>query len=56
MGGFAASLSPSPSLQASEDKSDDDGFGGDDANDDACARSFGDKEMTASQLLTLCHS
>ena len=54
IGGFTASSSPFP--QASEDESDDDGFGGDDADEDDGASSFGDKEMTATQWLTLCHS
>ena len=43
--GFTASSSPSP--QASEDESDDDGFGGDDADGDDGASSSVDKEMTA---------
>ena len=49
MGGFTASSSLSPSPQASEDGSDDDGFGSDDVNEDDGASSFGDEEITASQ-------
>ena len=47
IGGFAASLSPSP--QASEDENDDNGFSGDDADKDDGASSSGDEEMTTSQ-------
>ena len=46
MGGFVASLSPSP--QASEDESDD-GSHSDDADEDDGASFLGDEEMTASQ-------
>ena len=52
MGGFVASLSPSP--QASEDESDD-GSHSDDADEDDGASFLGDEEMTASQWITLCH-
>ena len=47
MGGFAVSLSPSP--QASEDKSDDNGSNGNYADEDEASSSSGDKEMIASQ-------
>ena len=53
LGGFVASPSPSP--QALEDEDDDDGSG-DDENEDEDASCSGDKEMTASQWLALCHS
>ena len=49
IGGFTASPSPSLSLEASEDKDDDD-------DEDEDANSSGDKEMTASQWPTICHS
>ena len=57
MGGFTASLSPSPSPQASKDEDDFDGFGDDDGDEDEDddANSSRNKEMTASQWLTLCH-
>ena len=42
MGGFAASPSPSPSLEASKDEDADDG------SDDEDASSSNDEEMTAS--------
>ena len=54
MCGFITSSSPSP--QALEDKSDDDGSDSDDADEDDGASSSNDKEMIASQGLTLCHS
>ena len=47
IGGFAVSLSPSP--QASEDKSDDNGSNGNYADEDDGASSSGNKEMTTSQ-------
>ena len=54
MGDFTASSSPSP--QASKDESDDDCSGSDDADVDDGTSSSDDKEMIASQWLTLCHS
>ena len=55
MGGFIASLSPSP--QASEDEGDDGDFDANDVVDkDADASSSSDEEMTASQWLALYHS
>ena len=54
MCGFITSSSPSP--QALEDESDDDGSDSDDADEDDGASSSNDKEMIASQGLTLCHS
>ena len=44
---FTTSSSPSP--QASEDASDDDGFSGDDAIEDDGASSSSDEEMITSQ-------
>ena len=51
MGGFT--VSPSPSLQVSEDEGDDDRSSDD---EDKGASSSGDKEMTTSQWLALYHS
>ena len=51
MGGFMASLSPSPSLEAFEDKDDNDRSGSDDDDDadaDEDASSSDDEEMTTS--------
>ena len=55
-GGFVAS--PSPSLEAFEDKDDDgDSSDGDvDEDEDEDAISSGDEEMTASQWIALYHS
>ena len=47
IGGFTASSSPFP--QALEDESDDDGFDGDDADEDDSASFSSDGEMNASQ-------
>ena len=44
MGGFVASSSPSP--QALQDESDDDGFSGDAIDEDNGASSSGDEKMT----------
>ena len=54
LGGFVES--PSPSLEASEDKDNGGDFNGDDANEDEDASFSSDGEMTASQWLALCHS
>ena len=54
MCGFITSSSLSP--QALEDESDDDRSNNDDADEDDGASSSSNKEMIASQGLTLCHS
>ena len=54
MCGFITSSSPFP--QALEDESDDDRSNNDDADEDDGASSSSNKEMIASQGLTLCHS
>ena len=54
MGGFIASLSPSP--QASEDESNDGDSNADDVVDkDMDASSSSNEEMNISQWLALCH-
>ena len=47
LGGFVES--PSPSLEASEDKDNGGDFNGDDANEKKAFSSSGDEEMTTSQ-------